>query len=67
MLLLQLVLLKILVPGGDSDDGEDGGPAQRVDVCVICLHVCVSMYEYVCVGACVCVSVSLHFHVYMYV
>ena len=48
MLLLQLVLLTVLVPGGDSDDGKDGGPAQRVYMCVMCVHVYVQMHTCAC-------------------
>ena len=40
-----MVLLMVLVPGGDSDNGEDGGPAEGV---------CGYRYMYTCMCVCVC-------------
>nr|XP_055189829.1 T-cell surface glycoprotein CD1a-like [Nyctereutes procyonoides] len=74
MLFLQLVLLVVLLPGGDSEDGESSGPAQWAHVCMcvfVCVCVCMflSAFVHLCVCACeelgVCMFVYLCLYMHM--
>lgn len=63
MLLLQLVLLTVLVPGGDSDDGEDVAlPGRCKSVCLhlcdVC-HVCTYVVVYMCACVYMCMSMCV--------
>ena len=64
MLFLQLVLLVVLLPDGDSEDGENSDPTQWVHVCVrvnVCRCACVT----VCVGFNICMIMHVCIHVFL--
>ena len=68
MLFLQLVLLAVLLAGGDSEDGETSGPALWVHACVMCVHmpltsVCARVWACVCVCLCLCTGVWVYMRV----